>query len=162
SRDQNPFTVVAGLFRRRAAAPVAVPTPAAPTDSVAALQEQTGATVSQPTSTLRPPVDSRPSAPTGRGWRSSLSLSPVRDGPPAPVGGNVIDFDPERDCAQRAQGNPLILDQCIQSARLGQGTQTPIVSQTQGGPIYRIPTQTNVNGNVGFNLTPKWSAAWST
>jgi hypothetical protein len=89
-----------------------------------------------------------------------LTLSSARQRPP--VGGNVIVFNPAADCAQRFQGNPFYVDQCLLNATTGQGTLNPITSSTQGGPVYRVPPQTNVGANLGFNLTPKWTVGWNT
>jgi hypothetical protein len=98
--------------------------------------------------------------PPPQGWRLALTLSSSRPRPP--VGGNIVNYDPAQNCTKTANGSQLLLDQCQINARLQSGNSQPVTSPTPGGTVYRIPAQTNVGADLGFNLTPRWTAAWRT
>jgi hypothetical protein len=97
--------------------------------------------------------------PTGQGWQATLTFSSTSPRPP--VGGNVITVDPRTECEPLRTRNPLQYQVCLQqrtpTARdpFDQGT-------TVGGPVFRVPAQTSVQGTVSFNLTRQWAAQWQT
>jgi len=160
TRDLNPFSMLAKLFLAPAA-PVAKRAREAQVDSGATSPKATAVAESsvkglggaRPTSELV-------TRSASQGWRVALTLSSSR--PRAPVGGNVIDFDPSVRCATIAKGSQLLLNECVAQARLAPTTGLPVTSTTTGGSVYRIPAQTNIGANVGFDLTQTWTATWST
>jgi hypothetical protein len=159
SRDQNLWAVLTKLFGR--SVPVAQHAPVAPVDpNITPAQEaQARELVAQPSAGTRT-AGERFLVPPSQGWKLNLRLSSSRPRPP--VGGNVIDFNPEAQCASFANINQFVFDRCVRDARLSSGSREPITSTTQGGTVYRIPGQTNVSGDLAFNLTPRWTASWNT
>jgi hypothetical protein len=95
-----------------------------------------------------------------QGWRGSFTFS--RSSPRPPTGSNVIEFDPRVRCQQLVGANPLLLDACLAQQRTQPTTDTPVGSTTIGGPAYRIPATTSLNGDINFNLTQKWATRWTT
>ena len=159
SRDLNPIVILSRIFGR------AVP------------QSQTSAAVN--TQQVRPQPNEREQAviaaqpvagsarsgdrfliPPSQGWRASFTFA--RSSPRPPTGNNVIDFDPKSRCAQIAGNDPFLLDACLAQQRAAPTTDTPVNSTIAGGPAYKIPPTTSLNGSLNFNLTPKWTAAWQT
>ena len=159
SRDQNPFAVLTKLFGR--SVPVAEHAPVAPVDPNTTAQQTAAAReyVAQPVAGARTSGE-RFLVPPSNGWRLALTLSSSRQRPP--VGGHIIDYDPAQNCAAAARGNQAYLNACIVQARSQPTNSLPVMSTTNGGNIYRIPSQTNVGADLGFNLTPRWTAAWRT
>jgi len=159
SRDQNPFTVLARLFGR--AVPEAQKSPAPGTDQVRSRPDeaQTQALAAQPVAGSVRGGDRFIMSPT-QGWRGSFTFS--RSSPRPPTGSNVIDFDPRVRCQQLVGANPLLLDACLAQERTQPTTDTPVGSTTIGGPAYRIPATTSLNGDINFNLTQKWATRWTT
>ena len=159
SRDQNPFAVLTRLFGKSV--------PAAQHAGVAPIEPNTSAEqapaareyAAQPIAGARTSGE-RFLVPPSNGWRLALTLSSSRQRPP--VGGNIINFDPAQNCARTANGNQLLLNACIAQARLSPTTGLPVASTSNGGNVYRIPAQTNVGADLGFDLTPRWTAAWRT
>ncbi|MCC7193948.1 MAG: LPS-assembly protein LptD [Gemmatimonadaceae bacterium] len=98
--------------------------------------------------------------PSGRGLEAqvSFSLSQQR----APVGGNVVQYDPTAQCAPYQSVNPLQYSICVQNALATPPADVNAAQTTAGGTFFRVPPQMNVQGRTSFNLTPKWSASWST
>lgn len=156
-RDQNPLAVFARLFGRAAPAPAELGTTAPGQAQADAMQAQALAAQSVAGRSQAP---SRYMIPSTQGWRATFSFS--RSSPRAPVGSNVIDFDPTVRCQQIAGTNPFLLDACLASQRAQPTTDTPVTSLTAGGPAYKIPPTTSLNGNINFNLTDKWTAGWQT
>jgi hypothetical protein len=159
SRGQNPLAVLTKLFGR--AVPAAQHAPVAPVDPNMTDQQQAQARelAAQPSAGARTSGE-RFDTPPPQGWRWGLTLS--SSSPRPPVGGHIVDFDPTANCATITQGNPILLNQCVQDARLGSNTATPVTSSTAGGTVYRIPSQTNIGSNLGFDLTPRWTVSWNT
>jgi hypothetical protein len=93
-----------------------------------------------------------------RGFRANFAVSQQRSRPPR--GGRILDFDPSREC-QNFIGLP-IYEFCLAQAELGRPTDPGQNQGTEGGTSIRYPPRTNVSLQTSFNLTPKWSAAWST
>jgi hypothetical protein len=153
SRDQNPLTVLARLFGK------AVP-PTNPATDVRGTPDdaQARALASQPVAGSR--RSDRFIVPPTEGWRASFTFS--RSSPRPPVGGNVIEYDPRARCEQNFGTNQLLVDTCLAQAATTPTTEVPVTSQTAGGPAYHIPATTSLNGNINFNLTNKWTAAWQT
>lgn len=95
---------------------------------------------------------------TGSGFRANFSVSQQRSRPAR--GGRVIEFDPARECAGFL-GLP-IYDFCVLQASRNQPTDPATNLGTAGGSVVNYPPRTNVALQTQFNLTPKWSASWST
>ncbi|MEA3246404.1 MAG: hypothetical protein U9Q74_09640, partial [Gemmatimonadota bacterium] len=51
---------------------------------------------------------------------------------------------------------------CVQNALATPPADVNANQTTAGGTFFRVPPQMNVQGRTSFNLTPKWSASWST
>ena len=158
-RDQNPLAVFTRLFGK--AVPEAQASPNPGTDQVRPRPDDPQARVlaAQPVAGSSRSGD-RFVIPPSQGWRASFTFS--RSSPRQPHGGNVIDFDPRARCQQVAGANTFLLDACLAQQRSQPTTDTPVLSGTAGGPSYRIPATTSLNGNINFSLTPKWAAAWQT
>jgi hypothetical protein len=160
-RDQNPFTAFAKLLGK-ANAPAPQPLSQSATSDTAqakAHPEDAQSAVAQPVAGNVHEND-RFLPNVGQGWHASLSLS--RSSPRPPTGTNIINFDPRARCAAIAGANSLLFATCINQLQVQPTTDTPIGTTTVGGPQYNIPATTSINGNVNFNLTPKWTAAWQT
>jgi hypothetical protein len=158
-REQNPLTVFARLFGK--AVPQAQTSTTPSTDGVRPRTDdpQTQQLAAQPVAGGSRSGD-RFIVPPSQGWRASFTFS--RSNPRPPTGANVIDFDPRARCQQVAGANTFLLDACLADQRAQPTIDTPVLSGTAGGPSYRIPATTSLNGNINFNLTPKWAAAWQT
>ena len=157
SRTQNPFLVLARLFGF-AAPPAPNPGPSGippgPDDAQAraiAAQQSVAGNTRVGDRFVIPPTD---------GWRATFSFS--RSSPRPPVGTNVIEYDPRARCEQNFGAGTLLFDACLAQQRIQPTTDTPVTSQTAGGPAYHIPAQTSLNANINFNLTNKWTASWQT
>ncbi|HMI56068.1 MAG TPA: putative LPS assembly protein LptD, partial [Gemmatimonadaceae bacterium] len=99
--------------------------------------------------------------PATQGWQATLTYSSTRKRPPTGVA-NVIEDDPTRLCLP-FQANPIIYQQCIdQQATLGGTGETGIPSITAGGQFFRTQARDNLQSQMSFHLTPKWSGSWST
>lgn len=96
--------------------------------------------------------------PTGQGFSASFTLSSQRQRPP--VGGRVIDYDPAIQCAGIPPGP--VYDLCVVNAQLNPVADNGPNPTTEGGTFIRTPPSTSVGMRTSFNLTPNWSAAWST
>jgi hypothetical protein len=96
--------------------------------------------------------------PSGRGFNTTLSFSSARQ---RPVQGAVT-IDPFAECEPFRLTNPFAYEQCVLRKTISPGTGNPFAPTTSGGPIFRSPAQTNLQGTMSFNITPKWSAQWST
>jgi hypothetical protein len=98
--------------------------------------------------------------PETQGWQATLTYSSNRQRPPTGEGIVVYD-DPTIKCAQ-FQTNPIIYDQCVQAALISSGGGTGITRTTSGGPFIRTQPRDNLQSQMSFNLTPKWSGSWGT
>src|SRR5262249_23185069 len=96
--------------------------------------------------------------PQGFEGQLSFSLSQQR---PA-VGDNVVDYDPTTICEPYRVLNPLQYDACVRNALATPPTDVNATQTTAGGTYFRIPPQMNMQARTAFNLTPNWSATWST
>ena len=98
--------------------------------------------------------------PTTQGWQASFTFSSSRQR--APTGnGIIIDDDPRTRC-QPFVANPFVYDQCILTQQTNPVGATPIDRLTSGGPFIRVPSRENLQSQMSFNITPKWSASWGT
>jgi hypothetical protein len=93
-------------------------------------------------------------------WTASFTFSSTRQRPPV---GNatVVVVDP-RDRCSALVSNPLVYDQCILIQSTTPVGADPIGSLTSGGPFIRIPGRESLTSNMGFHITPKWTATWGT
>ena len=100
------------------------------------------------------------SVPETQGWQATLTFSSTRQRPPT-GSGNFVEEDPTRNCLF-VQSNPIIYQQCIEAeiARSGGGLGVPRI--TAGGPFIITPPRENLNSQMSFNITPKWSGSWGT
>jgi hypothetical protein len=151
----NLFAVFTRLFSR--GVPAATPGTEKPVPTAQDVQQQQVA--SQPvagTGSRYTRYDALPAS--GQGWNASFTFTSSRQRPV--TGGNVIELLPTAQCDVAAL-TPLQRDQCIQYI----SSQQPNVGANQGfggAPIYRVPPQSALTGNLSFDLTPKWTMQWST
>lgn len=97
--------------------------------------------------------------PAGQGFTASFNVSANRQRPP--VGGRIREFDPTTQCAGFLVGT-FLYDECVRQAGLNASTRDPNDFGAAGGTYFRVPPTTSVGFRTSFNLTPKWSASWST
>ena len=95
-------------------------------------------------------------------WQASFTFSSTRQRPP--VGnGDVVVVDPRDLCTPyRTSSNPFAYDECIRQQQTNPVGAEPIGRLTSGGPFVRVPARETITSNMGFNITPKWSATWGT
>jgi hypothetical protein len=98
--------------------------------------------------------------PPVRGFEGQISFSLSQQRPP--VGGNVVEYDPTRQCAPYRELNPLAYDACVRNALATPPVDVNSSQTTAGGTFFRVPPQANLQLRTGFSLTPNWSANWST
>jgi len=99
--------------------------------------------------------------PTTEGWQATLTYSSTRQRPPT-GNANVIEEDPTRLCLP-FQANPIIYQQCIdQQAALGNPGGSEFPGITAGGQFFRTQPRDNLQSQMSFHLTPKWSGSWVT
>ncbi|HVZ50035.1 MAG TPA: putative LPS assembly protein LptD [Gemmatimonadaceae bacterium] len=98
--------------------------------------------------------------PTGKGLEAQISFTLNQQRPP--VGGHVVDYDPTLQCAPYKDVNALQYDICVRNALAAPPTDVNATQTTAGGTFFRVPAQANVQARLGFSLTPKWAASWST
>ena len=101
--------------------------------------------------------------PSGRGWQGSFTFTSQR---PRPVSGtNVVDVDPAVICEQY-RTIPATFNLCranpVTFGAANGGIDPNSNTIGRNGTIYRTPPQTNLGSNMSFDITPHWSAAWST
>lgn len=125
-----------------------------PTD---ALDQRVASTPIAGTSQIR---NQQYAIPAMRTWQASFVFSSTRQRPPS---GNatVITVDPLERC-QGYQINPIIYQRCLELESVNPTTPDPIGSITSGGPFIRLPSTSTLQSNMGFRVTPKWSATWGT
>ena len=97
--------------------------------------------------------------PTGQGFTASFNVSANRQR--QPVGGRVVEYDAATQCAAYVRGT-FNYDECVRQATQNAGARDPNDFGALGGTFYRVPPTTSVGFRTSFNLTPKWSAGWST
>ena len=97
--------------------------------------------------------------PTGQGFTASFNVSANRQR--QPVGGRVVQYDAATQCVAYLPGT-FNYDECVRQATQNAGARDPNDFGASGGTFYRVPPTTSVGFRTSFNLTPKWSAGWST
>ncbi|MGI9042725.1 MAG: LPS-assembly protein LptD [Gemmatimonadaceae bacterium] len=98
--------------------------------------------------------------PTTETWRASFTFSSTRQRPP--VGdAQVIEFDPTEAC-RNFIGLPFHYEACVEQQQRNPVGAVPIDPLTSGGPFIRQPSRENLNSQMAFHITPKWSASWGT
>jgi LptD protein len=158
-KGQNPLAVFARLFGK--AVPEAQKSPTPATDQVRPRSDDTLAAIVAAT-----PVagsargGDRFIIPPSQGWRAQFQFS--RSSPRAPVGTNVVEFDPRKRCETIAAGNPFLFNACVAQIGTQPTVEQPITTPTGGAQLYAIPPTTSLNSNISFNLTPKWATQWQT
>jgi hypothetical protein len=161
-QNENPLVVLTRLFGKAVPDAQATPVPAVTQVRTPQDQAQTQMTASQPVAgDLR--GGNRFVVPPAQGWRAGFTFS--RSSPRPPRGdstANIILFDPRERCAQVAGNNSFLFDACLDQLRTQPTTDQPPRTLTAGGPTYRIPATTSLNGDIAFNITPKWAATWQT
>jgi hypothetical protein len=100
------------------------------------------------------------SVPETQGWQATLTFSSSRQRPPT-GDGNFVREDPSANCLP-FQANAIIYQQCIEReiANSGGGIGTPPI--TGGGAFIITQPRENLNSQMSFNITPKWSGSWGT
>ena len=97
--------------------------------------------------------------PAGQGFSASFNVSASRQRPP--VGGRVKDYDPASQCTGFLTGT-FLYEECVRQAERNISTRDPNDAGAAGGTYFRVPPTTSVGFRTSFNLTPLWSAGWST
>jgi hypothetical protein len=100
------------------------------------------------------------SVPSTQGWQASLTFSSTRQRPPT-GDGNFVNEDPAANCLF-VQSNPIIYQQCIEAEIANSNGGLGIPSITSGGPFIITPPRENLNSQMSFHITPKWSGSWGT
>jgi hypothetical protein len=97
--------------------------------------------------------------PTGRGWRTSLTFSSQRQ---RPIRGALPPIDPLVACAGLFRPfDPLPYDRCLRDPTNFAPAPPPQTASAGIIPQQQLPV-TNASWNLGFDLTPKWAAQWTT
>ncbi len=97
--------------------------------------------------------------PSTQGWQASFTFSSSRQRPIA--GGTVIEEDPTALCRPYID-NPISYDLCLETQRTNPTGAVPIERLTAGVPIIHQPSRENLQSQMSFHITPKWSASWGT
>ena len=100
------------------------------------------------------------SVPETQGWQATLTYSSSRQRPPT-GNGIIIEQDPTAQCLIY-QANPIVYQQCVQSASALASNSVPITTGIGGSPFIRTPPRDNLQSQMSFHLTPKWSGTWGT
>ncbi len=98
-----------------------------------------------------------PMATAGQGWRASITYNSNRQRP-FPPGGTQITFDPTVQCAVFPIGTFEYENCVLQATNAPPAGFEPEGPTTPGGPQFLRPPNENLSGNLGFGLTPNWSA----
>ncbi len=97
--------------------------------------------------------------PSGQGWQANLTYSSTRQRPQS--GSNVFNVDPRAECEPLRAQSPLQYEICLRQRTPTQGSPLDFLT-TGGGPVFQMPAQASVQGNLSFNLTRLWAAQWQT
>jgi hypothetical protein len=162
-QNENPLVVLTRLFGKAVPDAQATPVPAVTQVRTPQDQAQTQMTASQPVAgDLR--GGNRFVVPPAQGWRAGFTFS--RSSPRPPRGNdstaNILVFDPRQRCAQISGTDQALFQACLNQLLAQPTTETPVQPRTAGGPAYRIPATTSLNGDLAFNITPRWAATWQT
>jgi hypothetical protein len=96
--------------------------------------------------------------PSAGAWQVAFTFSSNRQRDP--VGGNVIEFNPQDQCAGFVD-NPLFYNQCLLEQQVRPTTPdgfAPVI----GAPFIRIPPRETLQWDMNFHITPKWATQWRT
>ena len=105
--------------------------------------------------------DRQYSVPTStRGWEANFTYSSNRQRPPT-GSGVIIEQDITTQCAP-LQANPIVYQQCLEQAAASATNAVPVTNGIVGAPFVRTPSRDNLQSQVAFHLTPKWSGTWGT
>ncbi len=102
------------------------------------------------------------SMPQTESWQASFTFSSTRQRPPS---GNaqVVEFDPAAICRPFLEANQLFnYELCVEQQERNPSSALPVDPITAGGPFIRQPSRENLNSQMSFHITPKWSASWGT
>jgi lipopolysaccharide assembly outer membrane protein LptD (OstA) len=102
------------------------------------------------------------SIPSFQSWQASFTFSSQRQRPPV---GNaeVVILDPKDLCNPwLTSGNQFAYDACVLQQQTNPVNAGQIGGITAGGPFVRVPSRETLTSNMGFHITPKWSATWGT
>jgi hypothetical protein len=103
-----------------------------------------------------------PTIPGGaQGWQASFTFSATRTRPPVGDLADEIQFNPAALCSQYQVTNPIAYNLCVEQQKTAPA-DTNINSTTSATPYVYVPSQTTLQGSLGFNITPKWTAQWQT
>lgn len=94
-----------------------------------------------------------------RGWEATFSFSSSRQRPP--VGGNVIEFDPEAFCRRLGEIDPILFNRCVELERQRFSQDTGLTT-TGGARFIRVPPVTTLRSSMTFGLTQNWAMQWTT
>jgi hypothetical protein len=98
--------------------------------------------------------------PETEGWQATLQYSSTRQRPP--TGNGIVVFeDPTARCLIY-QTNPIIYQQCVQAEAANANGGTTLTRTTAGGPFILSPPRDNLDSQMSFHITPKWSGTWGT
>ena len=105
--------------------------------------------------------DRQYSVPTStQGWEANFNFSSRRQRPPT-GNGVIIEQDITTQCAP-LQANSIVYQQCLEAAALSASNAVPVTNGIAGAPFVRTPPQDNLQSQMTFHLTPKWSGSWGT
>ncbi len=102
------------------------------------------------------------SMPQTESWQASFTFSSTRQRPPF---GNaqVVEFDPAAICRPFLEANQIFnYELCVEQQERNPSSAVPVDPITAGGPFIRQPSRENLNSQMSFHITPKWSASWGT
>ncbi|GAC1515806.1 MAG: hypothetical protein NVS1B4_07810 [Gemmatimonadaceae bacterium] len=99
--------------------------------------------------------------PDVQGWTASLSFSSQRQRPPR--GGKVDTLNVAAVCNPLRTVDTVSFRLCVDQSQVRAPGADPNQGRLfPGSTTYVIPATTNVQSNVSFRVTPKWSMAWQT
>jgi lipopolysaccharide transport LptD-like protein len=101
--------------------------------------------------------------PQTEGWQATLRYSSTRQRPPTGNGIVIKAEDFAIQCAPLQTVNPVGYQRCLEEVAAtastnGQSTNTLI----PGAPFILTQARDNLDSQLAFHLTPKWSGNWST
>ena len=100
------------------------------------------------------------SVPTTQGWQATLTYSSSRQRPPT-GNGIVINQDFTAQC-QIYPVNSIAYQRCLEEAAANASSAVPVTTGIAGSPFIRTPPRDNLQSQMSFHLTPKWSGTWGT
>jgi len=98
--------------------------------------------------------------PATEGWQATFQYTSQRQRPPT-GNGIVIEFDPAARC-QPYLANPIVYQKCVQDELSNSTSSIPGSTGISGAPFIRTPPRDNLQSQMSFHITPKWSGSWMT